>query len=56
MSSCVFSAIVFFFVKSDVQRVRTAEETPLLIDNVGSLKELGALALIYVKLLDLHFI
>ncbi|XP_012687289.2 transmembrane protein 144a [Clupea harengus] len=30
---CFLSAIVFFFVKSDVQRVRTAEETPLLIDN-----------------------
>ncbi|XP_026885196.2 transmembrane protein 144a isoform X2 [Electrophorus electricus] len=30
---CLFSAIVFFFVKSDVQRPTTSEETPLLIDN-----------------------
>ncbi|XP_066516267.1 transmembrane protein 144a [Hoplias malabaricus] len=30
---CLLSAIVFFFVKSDVQRPATAEETPLLIDN-----------------------
>lgn len=28
------SAIVFFFVKSDVQRPATSEETPLLIDSV----------------------
>ncbi|MCJ8749253.1 hypothetical protein PDJAM_G00174180 [Pangasius djambal] len=30
---CLLSAIVFFFVKSDVQRSATSEETPLLIDS-----------------------
>lgn len=30
---CLLSAIVFFFVKTDVQRPATSEETPLLIDN-----------------------
>ncbi|XP_076874352.1 transmembrane protein 144-like [Brachyhypopomus gauderio] len=32
-SLCLLSGIVFFFVKSDVQRPTTSEETPLLIDN-----------------------
>lgn len=32
---CLISAIVFFFVKTDVQRSATSEETPLLI-NVNS--------------------
>ncbi|XP_026111676.1 transmembrane protein 144a isoform X1 [Carassius auratus] len=30
---CLLSAIVFFFVKTDVQRSATSEETPLLIDH-----------------------
>ncbi|CAM4496020.1 hypothetical protein PO909_015054 [Leuciscus waleckii] len=30
---CLISAIVFFFVKTDVQRSSTSEETPLLIDH-----------------------
>ncbi|KAA0722387.1 Transmembrane protein 144 [Triplophysa tibetana] len=30
---CLLSAIVFFFVKSDVQRLPTSEETALLIDH-----------------------
>ncbi|XP_062371945.1 transmembrane protein 144a isoform X2 [Sardina pilchardus] len=30
---CFLSALVFFFVKSDIQSLRRAEETPLLIDN-----------------------
>ncbi|TRY68119.1 hypothetical protein DNTS_025216 [Danionella cerebrum] len=30
---CLLSAIVFFFVKTDVQRSTTPEETPLLIDH-----------------------
>ncbi|KAJ8281144.1 hypothetical protein GJAV_G00064060 [Gymnothorax javanicus] len=30
---CLLSAIIFFFVKSDVQRSPSAEEAPLLIDN-----------------------
>uniref|UniRef100_A0AAY5EQB0 Transmembrane protein 144a n=1 Tax=Electrophorus electricus TaxID=8005 RepID=A0AAY5EQB0_ELEEL len=38
---CLFSAIVFFFVKSDVQRPTTSEETPLLIDNVSVLYSLS---------------
>ncbi|KAL2098218.1 hypothetical protein ACEWY4_007425 [Coilia grayii] len=34
---CLLSAIVFFFVKSDVQNVRTVEEAPLLIqDTINS--------------------
>uniref|UniRef100_A0A673KW81 Transmembrane protein 144-like n=1 Tax=Sinocyclocheilus rhinocerous TaxID=307959 RepID=A0A673KW81_9TELE len=32
---CLLSAIVFFFVKTDVQRSATSEETPLLIDHVS---------------------
>uniref|UniRef100_A0A3B1JPJ0 Transmembrane protein 144a n=1 Tax=Astyanax mexicanus TaxID=7994 RepID=A0A3B1JPJ0_ASTMX len=31
---CLLSAIVFFFVKTDVQRPTTSEETPLLVDSV----------------------
>uniref|UniRef100_A0A672SKL9 Transmembrane protein 144a n=1 Tax=Sinocyclocheilus grahami TaxID=75366 RepID=A0A672SKL9_SINGR len=31
---CLLGAIVFFFVKTDVQRSATSEETPLLIDHV----------------------
>uniref|UniRef100_A0A3B1J816 Transmembrane protein 144a n=1 Tax=Astyanax mexicanus TaxID=7994 RepID=A0A3B1J816_ASTMX len=30
---CLLSAIVFFFVKTDVQRPTTSEETPLLVDS-----------------------
>uniref|UniRef100_A0A8C1P4X0 Transmembrane protein 144a n=2 Tax=Cyprinus carpio TaxID=7962 RepID=A0A8C1P4X0_CYPCA len=30
---CLLSAIVFFFVKTDVQRSATSEETPLLVDH-----------------------
>ncbi|XP_064191441.1 transmembrane protein 144a [Anguilla rostrata] len=30
---CLLSAIIFFFVKSDVQRSASSEETPLLIDS-----------------------
>lgn len=37
---CVFSAIVFFFVKSDVQTAQKGEVTPLLRDNVR-LMQLG---------------
>ncbi|XP_030643576.1 transmembrane protein 144-like [Chanos chanos] len=33
---CLLSAIMFFFVKSDVQRISSEEETPLLIDNINS--------------------
>uniref|UniRef100_A0A8C1KAV2 Transmembrane protein 144a n=1 Tax=Cyprinus carpio TaxID=7962 RepID=A0A8C1KAV2_CYPCA len=32
---CLLSAIVFFFVKTDVQRSATSEERPLLIDHVS---------------------
>lgn len=31
---CVFSAIVFFFVKTDVQTAQKGEVTPLIRDNV----------------------
>ncbi|XP_036372937.1 transmembrane protein 144a [Megalops cyprinoides] len=30
---CLLSAIIFFFVKTDIQRSQSAEETPLLIDS-----------------------
>lgn len=39
---CLLSALVFFFVKSDVQNMRTAEETPLLIDNTINADEVAS--------------
>ncbi|XP_051983197.1 transmembrane protein 144a [Xyrauchen texanus] len=38
---CLLSAFVFFFVKSDVQRSSTSEETPLLIDHTVNSDTVG---------------
>uniref|UniRef100_A0AAR2KZK2 Transmembrane protein 144a n=1 Tax=Pygocentrus nattereri TaxID=42514 RepID=A0AAR2KZK2_PYGNA len=51
---CLLSAIVFFFVKTDVQRPATSEETPLLIDNVchflaGILYGFSFVPVLYIK-------
>ncbi|KAG5285932.1 hypothetical protein AALO_G00009140 [Alosa alosa] len=39
---CLVSALVFFFVKSDVQSGQRAEETPLLIDNTVNPDDVAA--------------